>query len=420
MTEGRGDGTTRAVAAFLVDRAHFLLPLALQLGEVPADFESTIRGSSMAPAIPAGSRLRVRLSGRESCQVGDVVFYLADSSVYTVHRVVYRARRASAEGHFLTEGDARFAPDPPVSPGQVLGTVVAMEVDGQWQPLGPQRARPWHQRVARFLTLTLMGGVVEFNVAAASRLAVVLLTLESRVRLARRWLVRLIRRVRFETGWGLSAVRNLLDPLRHPDVTYRKLDVARINELLPRTRRLEVARAISDSLAESDNLFYFRNVSRYNWSYRYLPSGIPLLDDLNPPNVAVLDFLAHRITNPELEVLLDFPCGIGALLVYERDLGLTQVHGFDNWAYLSSTTAKRFLERFGMAGSVLVTKDDLASLPLTILTCVGFPLTMIPSLWAKPSVKYVLADRLTRPMQLPGFQRTTEYAGLLTVFERVS
>lgn len=420
MTQGGGEGTTRAVAAFLVDRAHLLLPVASQLGEAPPDFESTIRGSSMAPAIPAGSRLRVRLSGREPCQVGDVVFYLAEGGVYTVHRVVYRARRASAEGHFLTEGDARFAPDPPVSPGQVLGTVVAMQVDGQWQPLGPQRARPWHQHVARSLTLTLMGGVVELNVAAAGRLAVVLLSLESRARLGRRWLLRLLRRVGFETGWALSAVRNLLDRLRHPEVTYRELDVARINELLPRTRRLEVARAISDSLAESDNLFYFRNVSRYNWSYRYLPREIPLLDDLYPPNVAVLDFLAHRVTNPEAEVLLDFPCGIGALLVYLRNLGLIHIHGFDNWTYLAPATAKRFLERFGVNGSVLVTRDDLASLPLTILTCVGFPLTMIPPLWAKPSVKYVLADRMTRPMQLPGFRRTTEYAGLVTVFERVS
>ena len=420
MTEGHGHGTTRAVAAFLVDRAHLLLPLASQLGEAQTDFESTIRGSSMAPAIPAGARLRVRLNGRESCQVGDVVFYLADGGVYTVHRVVYRARRASAKGHLLTEGDARFAPDPPVSPGQVLGTVVAMRVDGQWQALRPQRARPLHQRVARFLTLTLMGGVMELNVVAANRLAVGLLTLESRVRLVRRWIVHLIRRSRFEATWGLSALSTLLDRLRYPDVMYRKLDVARMNELLPKTRRLEVARAISDSLAESDNLFYFRNVSRYNGSYRYLPRAIPLLEDLSPPNVAVLDFLAHRIANPEREVLLDFPCGIGALLVYERDLGLTHIHGFDNWAYLTSATAKRFLERFSMTESVLVADDDLASLPVTILTCVGFPLTMLPPLWAKPSMKYVLTDRMTRPMRLPGFERTTEYAGLLTVFEKVS
>jgi hypothetical protein len=147
------------------------------------------------------------------------------------------------------------------------------------------------------------------------------------------------------------------------------------------------------------------------------------LDDLYPPNVAVLDFLARRIADPEREVLLDFPCGIGALLVYARDLGLTRVHGFDDWTYLSPASAQRFLERFGLDGTVLVTRDALATLPVTILTCVGFPLTMLmqsSSVWAQPSVRYVLADRMTRPMTLAGFRRATEYAGLLTVFERVS
>jgi hypothetical protein len=43
----------------------------------------------------------------------------------------------------------------------------------------------------------------------------------------------------------------------------------------------------------------------------------------------------------------------------------------------------------------------------------------ISSVWAQASVRYVLADRMTRPASLPGFRRATEYAGLLTVFERV-
>ena len=40
----------------------------------------------------------------------------------------------SATDYLLTEGDARFAPDPPVASSQVLGSVVAVEIDGQWQP----------------------------------------------------------------------------------------------------------------------------------------------------------------------------------------------------------------------------------------------------------------------------------------------
>lgn len=179
----RGDGTTRAASAFLPDRAH--LPPASHSGQAQPDFESAIRGSSMAPAIPAGARLRVRLSARPPCQVGDVVFYLADGG-YTVHRVVYRARGTSDADYLLAAGDARYAPDPPVPCCQVLGTVVAVQIDGQWRPLGPQTASPWHKRFVRTITLTAMITAMWLSVVVANRLAATLLTLESRARVARR------------------------------------------------------------------------------------------------------------------------------------------------------------------------------------------------------------------------------------------
>jgi hypothetical protein len=231
-----------------------------------------------------------------------------------------------------------------------------------------------------------------------------------------------VARARFEAALVASSLADLLDRVRHPGVTYRRLDAARLDTLLPRARRLEVAAAISEALAASDNLAYFHNLSWYNWRHRNLPRGVPALDDLYPPNLAVLDFLAHHVTAPEQEVLLDFPCGIGTLLVYERDLGLTRVHGFDNWNYLAPATAARFLQRFGVSEAALVSRDALASLPVTILTCIGFPLSMMmesSSVWTKPSVRYLLADRSGRPASLPGFRRAVEYAGLLTVFERV-
>jgi hypothetical protein len=188
MSGVRGDGTTRAVSAFLLDRAHLLLPLASQFGRAQPDFESAIRGNSMAPVIPGGARLRVRVSGQQPCQVGDVVFYLADGA-YTVHRVVYRARRTPDANYLITAGDARFAPDPPVPCGQVLGTVVAVKINDRWQPLDPQTAGPWHRRIVRAVTLPAMITTMWFSVAAADRLAALLLTLESGARAVRRRLV---------------------------------------------------------------------------------------------------------------------------------------------------------------------------------------------------------------------------------------
>jgi hypothetical protein len=186
MTGVRGDGTTRAVSAFLLDRAHLLLPLAAQIGEDQPEFESAIRGSSMAPAIPAGARLRVRVNGQLPCRAGDVVFYLAEGG-YTVHRVVYRS---SAVDYLLTAGDARFAPDPPVPCRQVLGTVVGIQIDGEWHSLGPRTSGPWHRRVVRAVTIPAMVITMRISAVAATRLAARLLILETRARLARRQLLR--------------------------------------------------------------------------------------------------------------------------------------------------------------------------------------------------------------------------------------
>lgn len=422
MTAGHPDKTAEALSALLADHAELLLPLAAHLGQGQPDFESAVRGSSMAPAIPAGARIRVRPGEGRPYRVGDVVFYLSDGG-YVVHRVVYGPGQSADGDYLLTEGDARFAPDPPVPSRQVLGTVVAVQGHDQWAPVRPPVPGPWHRRLVRAVTLPVVILAAKVSLVGAQRLGRALLAVEFRARLARRWLIRVGRRARFEAVLALGPARNGLDRARHPDVRYERIDVPAFNARFPKARRLEVARAIGECLAEADNAVYFRNVSWYNWCHRHLPRGIPPLDDLYPPNVAVLDFLARRIADPEREVLLDFPCGIGALLVYARDLGLTRVHGFDDWTYLSPASAQRFLERFGLDGTVLVTRDALATLPVTILTCVGFPLTMLmqsSSVWAQPSVRYVLADRMTRPMTLTGFRRATEYAGLLTVFERVS
>src|SRR5262245_3347716 len=166
MTEAPGDGTVRAVSTLLMDRAQLLLPLASQFRQDQPEFESAIRGSSMWPAIPPGARLRVRVGGAMPCRAGDVVLYLADEG-YTVHRVISPARRVSGGEFVLTEGDARFAPDPPVPWGRVLGTVVAIETAGRWQPPGPLGAQRLHKRFTRAITKAAMVAVMSINVTAA-------------------------------------------------------------------------------------------------------------------------------------------------------------------------------------------------------------------------------------------------------------
>jgi hypothetical protein len=169
----------RAVSEFLLDHPPLLVPLASGFRERLPIVESAIHGSSMAPAIPPGARLRIRLLGQQPCQPGDVAYYWAHDG-YTVHRVVYRARRGSTHDYLLTCGDNRLAPDPPVPSDRVLGTVIAVETDGGWRGPGPAIAvGPPYRRAIRALTVGATVAALWFSAAAAGRLAMVLLTLEA-------------------------------------------------------------------------------------------------------------------------------------------------------------------------------------------------------------------------------------------------
>jgi hypothetical protein len=192
----RADQRLRAVSSYLVSHPPTLLPLASQLRGLDPLFESSIRGSSMEPAIPSRSRLRVRVRGTEPSQVGDVVYYLADDGGYVVHRVVHRARNAAA-GYLLTRGDNCLAPDPPLLPSRVLGTVVEVQTSDGWRPPEPACAgSPGYTRLLRAMSLGAMIALLWVCAPAASRLAVRLRRMEALGRRAARRLLRRHRRQR--------------------------------------------------------------------------------------------------------------------------------------------------------------------------------------------------------------------------------
>jgi hypothetical protein len=186
MTDTRGDRTAQALSAFLVDRAHLLLPLSAQLSETPTEVESAIRGSSMAPAIPPRSRLRCASAARSRARWAT----WCSISRTTATPSIASSTAPPEANIFLAEGDARFAPDPPLSCQQVLGTVVAVEIGGQWLPVEGPPARPWRQRIVRSMTLAAMIAATQLSAGAARRLAAILLTVETKGRMTRRRLLR--------------------------------------------------------------------------------------------------------------------------------------------------------------------------------------------------------------------------------------
>lgn len=185
-----GLATTRrrhAISNFLLRHPALLLPLSSTFVDaLPLFFESSIRGPSMEPVIPAGSRLRVQVGQPQLCQPGDVVFYLTDDG-YMVHRIVHKPRRGAHQDYLLTCGDHRLAPDPPVHYTQLLGTVMALQREGTWHPLGPPRPGPLAKRVLRAVTLLLMCLVLHCSARTACGLAKRLLQLELRGRMSVRY-----------------------------------------------------------------------------------------------------------------------------------------------------------------------------------------------------------------------------------------
>lgn len=140
-----------AVSEFLLDRECLLPVVASRLGH-DAIFESSIRGSSMCPAIPRSSRLRVQLLGTRTPGPGDVLYFLADDG-FMIHRVVRQLLASSGERYYLTIGDNCLAPDQPVPEHRVLGVVITVDTTSGRRPPGPPQSGSVLHRVARTISV---------------------------------------------------------------------------------------------------------------------------------------------------------------------------------------------------------------------------------------------------------------------------
>ncbi|MCL5958225.1 MAG: class I SAM-dependent methyltransferase [Chloroflexi bacterium] len=219
---------------------------------------------------------------------------------------------------------------------------------------------------------------------------------------------------RFQTSIALDRI------FRRGRISWETIDSAVFAAAIPSETRFATRTKVLESLHKSDNLWFFANLGECDNRHRSLPKGITTFDDLFPPNIAVIDFLLRKISNRESEVVLDYGCGIGVLIVYLSRLGF-DVSGFDNWREVSKSTAEGFLSACGIAGRIL-DEDELCARLYTILTCIGLPwnwATAVGRLLELPSLKYILVDRKYRPNNIPHFERVAEYPALLTVFRRI-
>lgn len=168
------------VSAFLRDRESLLPRVASGLGS-DATFESSIRGSSMAPAIPQFSRLRIRLLGNRTPEPGEILYFLADEG-FVVHRMLRAISTRNGGRYYLTRGDNCLAPDKPVREDCVLGVVIAVRGPSGEFPPEPLRVTSALHRFLRAVTIPVLQVSSLFGIPAASYTAALLGRIEDMTR----------------------------------------------------------------------------------------------------------------------------------------------------------------------------------------------------------------------------------------------
>ena len=82
-------------------------------------------GRSMHPLVKKGDPVYVKKCDAKELSIGDIVTFKKDD-VYVTHRVLWALKKGNTL-RLITKGDNEVTVDPPVSPGQILGKVAAVE-----------------------------------------------------------------------------------------------------------------------------------------------------------------------------------------------------------------------------------------------------------------------------------------------------
>lgn len=80
------------------------------------EITASFAGGSMLPTIRPGDPIRLRFT--RDCAIGDVVLSIVRERI-TLHRLIARGPR-----WLLTQGDANYVPDPPITADNILARVV--------------------------------------------------------------------------------------------------------------------------------------------------------------------------------------------------------------------------------------------------------------------------------------------------------
>lgn len=96
-----------------------LLPLLSEALAREGSMRWRLRGNSMAPTLPADCEIEIVALTDHRPRLGEVLVFSAGDALIA-HRLVWRSGM-----YWITQGDGRRGPDPPLHPSQALGKVAA-------------------------------------------------------------------------------------------------------------------------------------------------------------------------------------------------------------------------------------------------------------------------------------------------------
>ena len=148
-----------------------------QLARENRSVDIPITGGSMGASLPDGTLVRVALGDGATCAAGDVVVFRQQEDI-VAHRAL-----ACVRDYLITRGDARLAPDQPVSFARVLGRVTGVvAARNTLEPPGMARRR-WPLRIADPFTIGIATLALRINPGLAARWIALLAWLECGVAL---------------------------------------------------------------------------------------------------------------------------------------------------------------------------------------------------------------------------------------------
>jgi hypothetical protein len=160
----------RAIGSLIWKNPALILDSVSRLRGSDTVIECRLRGGSMGAAIPSGSMLRIDLGRSGPYRVGEIIAFVRESGI-CVHRVAYLGRRERTRDFMVTQGDACFYPDPPVSTHAVLGAVTDFRCGDDWVATDMQVSAGRAGSITGKILLGLVAGLLELNVPVARGVA---------------------------------------------------------------------------------------------------------------------------------------------------------------------------------------------------------------------------------------------------------